>query len=190
MSIRLSLICPTIGRESLERTIKSAVPQLQEGDEMIVVGDGPQPEARSICKKFPQVRYLELPEKVGDYGCSPCDMGIDNATGDAVFFIGDDDQTAPGAFEVIRGYLTEEPGVPHAFGRKHGIWAFKPFLAISNISGQQLVVPLDRAKIPRMSDVSKSLWETSDWEFISRVHEAWGKQTRLHNEPIAFMRTG
>lgn len=188
--MRLSLICPTIGRESLRRTLESAVPQLKEGDEMIVVGDGPQPEAQKICKDFPQVQYMELFEKVGDYGCSPCDLGIAMATGDAVFFIGDDDQTAPGAFEVIRGYLSAEPSKPHAFGRKHGIWAFKPFLAISNISGQQLVVPLDRSKMPKMADVRKDLWETSDWEFISRVHDAWDRQTVLHNEPIAFMRTG
>jgi hypothetical protein len=157
------------------------------GDEVIVVGDGPQPEARVISRQFTQVIYLETPEKIGDYGCTPCDLGIAQATGDAVFFIGDDDVCTKGAFDVIRRAVAADPDKPHAFGRRHGTRDFKPYLAISNISGQQIVVPRDMTKMPRMADVPMGEWNISDWSFIQRVHANWGQTTVLHNDVIAVL---
>jgi glycosyltransferase involved in cell wall biosynthesis len=187
---KLSLICPTIGRDSLRQTIYSAVTQMLDQDEMIVVGDGPQPKAREIAARFPRVTYLELPVKIGDFGSTPCDLGIERATGDAVFFIGDDDICAEGAFDAIRAAFSSESDRPHAFGRKHGGRDFKPYLAISNISGQQIVVPRDMEKMPKMADVPMGEWNISDWEFIAKVHKNWGETTVLHNEIIAVLQPG
>lgn len=190
---RLSLICPTIGRTTLWRMAWSALSQMQATDELIVVVDGPiPPEGEESLERLgdiitPPVKVIRLPERVGDFGCTPCDVGIEAATGDAVFFIGDDDICTPNAFEDIRRVVTEYPDRPHVFSMHHFIGLLRNSIEYCSVSGQQIVVPRDMTKMPKMSDVPKSQWNMSDYVFIKKVHEAWHCTTMFHDEIIAIL---
>ena len=62
---RLSIIIPTIGRATLARTLATiAAQELLPGDEVLVIGDGPQPEAERMFQAagLPG-RYLDGPER-------------------------------------------------------------------------------------------------------------------------------
>lgn len=189
--MRLSLICPTIGRPMM-KLLQRVIPQLKSGDEFIVVADGPIPtEADKLLKltslAVPQVIYLPLPICIGDYGCTPCDMAIGIAKGDAVFFIGDDDLVTPGAFSAIRAKLARNPDVPHLFSMLHSGRTLGHTLALCNVSGQQIVIPRDMSKMPSMADVSPDQLLVSDWVFITKVHEAWDSKTMFHDFVIAHL---
>jgi hypothetical protein len=187
MAAKLSLICPTIGRSTLDRLVQSVLPQMQDGDELIVVGDGPQPRAKAIVDQYPQVIYDELPVRVGDFGCTPCDHGIAKATGDVVFFIGDDDICALGAFDAIRAAVDAAPDVPHVFAMMHTGRKLTMTIACCNVSGQQIVVPRDMTRMPKMGEFPPQHLPVSDWYFISRVHEAWAGRTMFHDVVIAVL---
>jgi glycosyltransferase involved in cell wall biosynthesis len=191
---RLSLICPTIGRTTLLVLSETVIPELVYGvDEFIVVADGPIPEqAETLLKELAtrhpgMVRFIQLETRVGDFGCTPCDVGIEAAKGDAVFFIGDDDRVVPGAFAAIRKAVDEFPNVPHLFSMQHQLGLLGNSLACCSVSSQQLVVPRDMSRMPKMSDVSKDDWPISDWVFIDKVHRAWDATTMFHPEVIAIL---
>jgi len=189
--VRISVIIPTIWRSTLNRAVKSAVQEARKGDQIIIVGDGlglwddplwdsPRPAPGVL------IIVESLPERVGDYGCSACDHGIEIASGDYVFFLGDDDYLAPGAFDTIRRGIAEEPGVPHLFAMQHGYRILEGSLECGEVSGQQIVVPRDMAKMPKMRDFAPGELMVSDWSFIKRVEEAWGKIV-MHDEVIAIL---
>lgn len=182
MSIRLSLIIPTIWRSTLDRTIKSAQASQGKWDEIIVVGDGRSPHGYSLDTRGMVVTQ----ERVGDYGCSACDYGIALADGDFVFFIGDDDLVAPGAFDIIREAVTKEPNLPHLFAMEHGQRILEGSTECGNVSGQQIVVPLDMTKMPRMAAFGPGEVTVSDWRFIKNVEGAWGTLVK-HSEVIAIL---
>lgn len=175
--------------------IESCVPQMKWGlDELIIVGDGPlPPEAKAVIDqsvKFlaPHVRYIELPTRVGDFGCTPCDVGIKNARGDAAFFIGDDDLTAEGAFDAIRKAVEKDPERAHLFSMEHTLGRLGLSLACCAVSGQQIVVPLRYPHlIPKMADCPPEQIKISDWVFVSHVVEAFGEPV-FHDEVIAILK--
>lgn len=186
---KLSLICPTIGRSTLGDMLRSAQSQMRAGDEVIVVSDGENPALdKMIATEFPTVRYAYLSMRTGDYGCSPCDRGMSIANGDYVFFIGDDDLCGEHAFDYIHAVVDDEqPRVPHLFSMMHTGRYLSNALTPGLVSGQQIVVPRDMERMPRMADCPRECILTSDWHFIERVHVAWGKQTMFHPEVIAIL---
>ena len=186
MPKRLSLIIPTIGRSTLHRAVESAFSQMALGDEVIVVSDGVDiseerlPWLSGVC-------YLRLPTPTGDFGCTPCDEGIKIARGDAVFFLGDDDICAPGAFDAIRAAVEAAPDVPHLFSMTHTGRQLGGTLDCCAVSGQQIVVPRDLTKMPRMAEHTPGERAVSDWVFIIKVHLAWNQQTVFHPEIISIL---
>ncbi len=101
--IDLSVITPTSQRPGfLVHCLKQF--QLQELHgllcEQIVVSDGPDAHAKSICQRF-AVRYLELPEAHDDYGSTARDYGVQHALGDAVCFWDDDNWYDPHALKTL-----------------------------------------------------------------------------------------
>jgi len=186
--MRLSLICPTIGRSTLGRMIESVLLQMHPGDELLIVGDGPQSNINpSELNDWPGVRYVETDVKFGDFGCTPCDLGINIATGDAVFFIGDDDECPPGAFDAIHKGFEANPTVPHVFSMMHTGVKLGGTVQCCAVSGQQIVVPRDMTKMPRMAECPMGSLHISDWIFIDKVHRAWNGQTIFHDEIIAIL---
>ena len=185
---RLSLICPTIGRGTLSQLVDSVRSQMHPGDEFIIVGDGPQPGINAAgLNAMPGVRYVETPTRTGDFGCTPCDYGIEIATGDLVFFIGDDDVCPEGAFDAIHKGVESDPDVPHIFSMMHTGRKLGNSINCCYVSGQQIVVPRDMSKMPRMADCDPGQIAVSDWVFIDKVHRAWNMRTLFHQEIIAIL---
>lgn len=139
---RLSIIIPTIGRETLARTLASIAQQkLIAGDEVLVVGDGPQPAAAAIfAASCLPGRYLDGPE-IHDWGGSQRTAGMRRARGDLLLFMDDDDVYLPGAFERVRAeadraalniFRMERPKDSLPIGRR---------MVRGNVSTQMLCVP-------------------------------------------------
>lgn len=183
---KLSLICPTFGRSTIGEVIKSVLPQLLEGDEFILVGDGPVPLARAVAHLFPRITYMETPKRAADFGCTPCDYAVERATGDYVFFVGDDDVTTPDAFEAIRKGVMEAPGFPHLFAMMHTGRRLGNTVQLCQVSGQQIVIPRDMTRMPKMAAVHKDSLSVSDYVFIEKVVREWGGVV-YHNDIICIL---
>ncbi len=87
----ISIITPTIGRNSLRPMLQRVLVQLQDGDEVLVVGDGPQANAKKIVDEFKHalVRYWES-EPIHNYGNPQRNTAVEEAKGDYLLFVDDD----------------------------------------------------------------------------------------------------
>lgn len=187
MPYKLTLICPTISRSTVPDLIAAVVPQLRDGDEFILIGDGPQPFARECASMVPQVTYMETPEHTGDFGATPIDYAIERAKGDFVFFIGDDDLPTSYAFDIIRKGVIPHPEVPHIFGMLHTGMVLRGSTEVCRVSGQQIVVPRDMTRMPKYAGFDKNQTSVSDWVFIDRVLDAWDRRIVFHDEIICVL---
>lgn len=140
----VTVITPTIGRASLETMISQLTPQLAPGDEHLIIGDGPQPNAEAIVKKMasPYIRYWEFP-LIMNYGNPQRNQAISEAKGDLLMFVDDDDQVPPGAIATVKSTAEKNPGRPMMFKMRHApgiLWVTKT-LECGHVSGQMFVVP-------------------------------------------------
>lgn len=168
----LTVVTPTVARESLRKTLASIAPQLEPGDEHIVIGDGPQPAAAAMCAEF-GARYLCGPVS-HSYGTAQRDYGIANASGEYIAFCDDDDVLTPDALATVRAAIAEHPGVPLLFRMS------APFLGLlwadrevreGNVGTPMLVTPR-YADLPKWHDGERPY--TADHRFIKRVTDAHG----------------
>jgi hypothetical protein len=85
---RISIILPTVGCTTLRRAVTSALAAMGPIDELIVVGDGPQPTARGIMAEITdtRVRYMET-VTTHKWGCYQYDIGSMMATGEFLMFL-------------------------------------------------------------------------------------------------------
>jgi len=177
VNVRITIITPTIGRPSLERTIESAMRCgfSKSSDEMIVVGDGPQPEGRRIAGLFEGhgVRYMEVgPDHC--FGHPQRNAAMASALGTHLAFMDDDDEYADGALDHMREVLSQNPLKMAIFraqveSPKRLLWRVKS-IRVGNVSTQMVAVP----NIPTLLGV----WErryAGDYDFI------WGTAEKLPN---------
>lgn len=152
VDIRLSIVIPTLGRESLRSTLES----IERGgilsrDEVIVVGDGPQPGAEAICGEFSSripVRFFSTRE-TKTYGGHQRNVGMGLAIGSHLLFIDDDDCYRPGALEIVRNVVAQASDRLHLFriensGDRHpfkSLWNDKEF-RLGNVGTQMICVPI------------------------------------------------
>lgn len=142
--MNLTVITPTIGRDSLKRMMDVLVPQLEDGDESIVIGDGPQPNARRIVEAYNsrKITYLEH-GPIRNYGNPQRNLAISMAKGDYLFFVDDDDQVLQDCLAGVKRIASEFPGKPLMFRMYHGpmvLWAERAVRG-GNISGQMFIAP-------------------------------------------------
>jgi len=150
--IRLSIVIPTIGRKTLKDTLESidsaGVTQL---DEVIVIGDGSQPEAEEICNSFRRRMKViyQSSRKTSQYGAHQRNIGMGIATGTHILFMDDDDRYRSGAFRVVRRALSEAPDRPHLFRIESTgdqrpfkvLWTEKEF-KLGNVGTQMIALPI------------------------------------------------
>ncbi|HUU84192.1 MAG TPA: glycosyltransferase, partial [Phycisphaerae bacterium] len=144
----LSIIVPTIGRPSLKRTLDSIrSQQLVDGDEVLVVQDGPPEEAtrRMFEESGLPGRYLALDRHYGDFGATPRNYGMSQARGENLGFMDDDDTYKPDALAAIRRAIARHPGRPLMFrmerpGWDSTLWASQ-IVRYANVSTPMFVVP-------------------------------------------------
>lgn len=92
---KVSVIIPTYNRvEFLKLTLDSVVGQTYNFIEVIVVDDGsPNTETAELCRRYENIKYIKIENSGGP--AQPRNVGIENATGQFVAFVDDDDIWLP-----------------------------------------------------------------------------------------------
>jgi hypothetical protein len=188
MDCRFSIIVPTCGRPSLERTLQSISDQvLVEGDELLLVTDGPQPLAAAlIAASGLPGRCVETPVS-RDLGASQRNQGMKLATGDYLLFMDDDDIFSPGAFATIRAALRTSPGLPHLFRMRYAadgrvLWDGRT-VAFGNIGTPMIVFP----NLPGLRPWDR--WDGHDYRFVADNLPLWPSGSLVwRKEVIAIIR--
>lgn len=161
----LAVITPTIGRASLRTMLQGLLPQLDAGDEVLVIGDGPQPNAKKIVEdlKSTFIRYWEIP-LIRNYGNPQRNIALQEAKADYIMFVDDDDTVCPDGIEKVKEVASKYPGLPLMFKMVHAgsqIWREK-IICCGNVSGQMFITPNINGKLGRWTG-----HYASDFDFIS-----------------------
>jgi len=183
--VRLSVVIPTIGRPTLERTLDSVISaKYRAGDEVIVVGDGKIPEAeRLVTANTHRMNaiYHET-EKTGGWGGPQRTLGMHLASGTHLLFMDDDDVYAPTAFEIIRKAALEHPSKLIIFKMQSFTtrWAWKVLwshksIFLGNVGTPMIVVPNTPPQIGVWGDRY-----ASDLAFYESTVKKWpGNETSI-----------
>jgi glycosyltransferase involved in cell wall biosynthesis len=187
----LSAIVPTIGRPTLARTLRALARQLEPGDEAIVVGDGPQPRARTIFDAHarPSWRYFEH-GPTNAWGAAQREFAIERAAGEVLCFVDDDDVHARAGIDAIRRGAAEHPGRPLLFRMDwYGttLWR-RPAVEPRNVGTPIFVVPNDRERMAPWGE-----GYLGDFEFIAGTIErhggvVWREELVVHCRPQRLRR--
>jgi len=171
----ISIVVPTLGRPTLKRTLDSIAPGLKDGDEVIVVGDGPQPEARKIAGEFgPRCRYFEH-GPTGLWGHDQRNFGISKATGEYLAFMDDDDWYLPRGLEKMRDAIRSDPGKLFLFRIryvKRVIWKKKVVIP-ENVCSQIILVPNRPDRLGRWHRGDLPNGRGGDFSFFDETLQLW-----------------
>ena len=147
----LSVVIPTCGRETLERTLESiTVAGITKADEIIIVGDGPQPVSRRIAESFrspARITYLES-EETRAFGGRQRNLGMEVASRSHLVFIDDDDCYLPDALRWMREAAEKNPSQITLFRIQERrdkfewdtVWTRKK-VEFSNVGTQGILLP-------------------------------------------------
>lgn len=156
-AIGLSVVIPTLGRSSLTRTLKSVMPQLIDGDELIVIADTAgdvwnSRRALMRCRRGLHAKHVwshlvSGPGNEEGQGYSQREFGVRYADKSHIVFIDDDDIYAEGALALFREHACE---VPVIFRMDHpylGLVWNTPELRFGNVGTPMFVVPNKKSKL-------------------------------------------
>ena len=105
----ISFIVPTIGRESLRRTIASI--ETRPGDEILLVGDvALRLREYAFIAERPELRVIDCPPG-GDYGHHERNVAMETAKGDYLSSMDDDDEYMPGARALLESAMHGAPSI-------------------------------------------------------------------------------
>lgn len=111
----ISVVIPTYNRAAwVGRAVRSAF--RAGGDvEVVVVDDASTDETPEVCRALEGIRYLRLPYNSGLAHAR--NAGIDEASGEYVAFLDDDDERLPGSLDAQLACLRSKPGAALAYGQ-------------------------------------------------------------------------
>ena len=152
----LSFLVPTHREDRpLARALWSIVPQLEDGDEVIVIGDihdGPLPGVEALCDEM-GARYLEHDAGHHCWGHCQVGYGLEHARGQWLHVSDDDDIWTRNAAAYMREAARAWPGRPLLFRHlSYGgmvFWETEGRLARNHIGGHSLVAPNVPGKVGR-----------------------------------------
>lgn len=168
-----SVVIPTIGRRTLERTLQS----IPDDVERIVVFDAYEPDVDAAWRTantavLAGASYYELDAGRHDTGSPQLALGFAEACGDWLLNFGDDDVYEPGAFDIIRAAISEQR-TPHpimfkvelhpngARGNRRPVTLWQDrSIRRYGVTGQSFVCPNDPAKLGRWTDDVTFMRET------------------------------
>lgn len=189
----ISFLVPTAGRPEIECALASLVPQLQDGDEVLVLGDttdGPLEQSQEIVASFGQpYRWIDCQSREHTWGHAEINHGIAQAKGDLIHVNDDDDIWTEGAANVMRRAAAEFPGRPLLFRflSWHSLvfWDRQGMLAQDHVGGHCLVAP----NIPGMVG-EWGLHYQGDFSYILRTVSLHGGIDSViwRNELVALAR--
>ena len=132
----LSIVIPTLGRPTLERTLASCA----DADEIIVAFDKSRGATDLPCVTPSNAKILE-----GSWGITGGhggrQEGIRHAAGTHLAFFDDDDEYTAGAIETMRDAACDMPVIFRVRHYQHGIIWRDPNIWFGNVTTQQYVVP-------------------------------------------------
>ncbi len=147
--MKLSVIIPTVGRESLQAALSSCA----DADEVIVVEN-----------------------QDGDHGYSARTRGMAQATGTYLAFMDDDDVYTPGAIDLMRQHATDVPVIFRMDHYSHGILWKDREVRFGNVSTQMFLVPNIPDKLGVWAPHAPGLKEPGgDFTFIDGCVEKMGE---------------
>jgi glycosyltransferase involved in cell wall biosynthesis len=191
--VRLSIVVPTLGRPTLERTLDSIAPQLGSDDEVVVVADGAGDAAavRLAVERLddPRCSFELCSESAPGIGCAPRRCGIARACGTQLAFMDDDDVYEPGALELMRSAACARPVIfrMDASAVGHGILWQEPVLSYANVSTVMFLVPNEPARLGEWAPHFGP--DGSDFTFITGCCERMGEPV-WREEIVATARPG
>lgn len=162
MTPTFSIIVATSGRPTLTRTLASLAPQLEHGDELLVI------------------RNNEAP-----WGHATRDEAITRANGSHLWFMDDDDIATDDALSVIRSEVAAEPDSVHVFRMQQNqllLWK-DPVVRVGNVGTPMMVVPNVPGKIGG--------WGTryeADGDFLLETLSLRGDTAVFHEHIVALIR--
>lgn len=109
----LTILVTTSGRQSLRQTLASIRPQVADGDEILLLCDGPVSGLVRSAWSESQLpgRLIEVPGGPhNDWGHTPRNFALPLANCSYVVHMDDDDSFAAGAFAAIRRAILTNPG--------------------------------------------------------------------------------
>jgi Glycosyl transferase family 2 len=188
----LSVIVPTVGRPSLQRTLRSL---LRQGDwlpwEAVVVGDTHAgtwahqlPGAYQLTQSDPRFVYTECDGGQHAWGHPQRNHGAGVARGQYLSYLGDDDIYLPHAFQSIGRALRRHEADPRVFlfrwiaPWKQVYWEQAGFLAQDHIDAECIVCP--------NSPLHLGVWTNryqGDFDFIRETVDRWGGVERVVWQP-------
>ncbi|MHC4698486.1 MAG: glycosyltransferase family A protein [Planctomycetota bacterium] len=192
--ITISLITPTLGRESLSDTIESVIPQLMPRDEWLIVADGFQQGARTIVSKTYSkyelagltIRYWEKHVPGSTYGNAQRNHAIGWARTDYLMFLDDDDHLLPGALNAVRREGVH--GVPLMFKMVHAargctLWE-EPVVREANVGGAMFCVPNIPGRVAQWPETERP--NVGDFQFILDTLALWPEGSLRWCEDVIY----
>ena len=172
---RVSVIIPTVGRDTLRDAIASA----SWAGEVIVVFD-----AASVPADAPQGVEVFACGPSGNWGAEQRSAGIVRAKGSHLAFIDDDDVYTPGAVEIVSRALAARPGRVHIFMMRSAnrVYGGHGCIHQGGIGTPMFVIP---------NDGSTGTWtkrREGDFDFITSTLARHRRPPRFHEEVIAEIR--
>lgn len=135
VAVTVSVVLPTLGRPTLERTLASCA----GADQVVLVLDTAQ-GGTLPCEITPNVTFSK-----GNFGVRGGHAGrahgISLATGTHVCFMDDDDEYVPGAFDLMREHAADVPVIFRVDHDVHGVIWRDPSIWFGNVTTQQYLVP-------------------------------------------------
>jgi hypothetical protein len=182
----LSIIIPTLGRKTLGRALSSVVREIRPEDQVIVVGDGPQPAARESVSKLISVEYYETePSKC--WGHAQRNLGMEKAIGTHLAFLDDDDVWLTGARRLIGETLKDHPERPIFFRMQHRnsiLWHTKR-IAFANVSTQMYVFPNIKGRLASWRSNPESVdGRGGDFLFAKETAVLWPPDAPIFMEHV------
>lgn len=114
--MNLTYVVPSIGRDSLKRTLTSLRWQKWgAGDEVVLLADAAAERVRRMwLESGVRGRCLDVPAEYRGLNVNR-NFGLRHARGDYVCYLDDDDVLLPHAFETVRAACVDNPGAVHLF---------------------------------------------------------------------------
>lgn len=108
----ITVIIPSVGRETLKATLASLVYQLTEADAVVVISEGENYETNAtvyaLADCYPDLDLTYIERQGGCWGHPNRNYALDHHVHTShVWTLDDDDQAAPGAIETLRKHMDD-----------------------------------------------------------------------------------
>lgn len=184
MTPSFTIMLPTVGRPTLERTLDSiAVQRFGPEDRVMMISDGYNPRVEQVFKDYQAKMPIDLCVVDGpnnDWGHTPRNIMMPHVRTTHIHHMDDDDiYASPETLSTIREHVIENPDVPHIYKVRFAdngriIWFAKGLIEFANVTTIGFVHPHLKGKYafwpPRIG---------GDFEF-------W-RDTQAHYKPDALI---